>query len=33
VEFRREVAGTLLHGWAVTADAEGVFALIGEKCA
>jgi purine nucleosidase len=33
VEFRREVAGTLPHGWAVTADADGVFALIAEKCA
>jgi purine nucleosidase len=33
VEFRREVAGSLPHGWAVTADADGVFALIGEKCA
>jgi purine nucleosidase len=33
VEFRRDVAGTLPHGWAVTADADGVFALIGEKCA
>jgi len=33
VEFRREVAGTLPHGWAVTADADGVFRLIGEKCA
>ena len=33
VEFRRDVAGTLPHGWAVTADADGVFGLIGEKCA
>ena len=33
VEFRRDVAGTLPHGWAVTADADGVFALIAEKCA
>ena len=33
VEFREAVAGTLPHRWAVTADAEGVFALIGEKCA
>ena len=33
VEFRRDVAGSLPHGWAVTADADGVFGLIGEKCA
>ena len=32
VEFRAEVAGTLPHRWATAADADGVFALIGEKC-
>ena len=33
VEFREAVAGTLPHRWAVSADADGVFRLIGEKCA
>lgn len=33
VEFREAVAGTLPHRWATAADAEGVFRLIGEKCA
>jgi len=33
VEFRAAVAGRLPHRWAVSADADGVFALIGEKCA
>ena len=32
VEFREGVAGSLPHRWAVSADAEGVFALIGESC-
>ena len=31
VEFREAVAGGLPHRWAVSADADGVFALIGEK--
>lgn len=31
VEFREAMAGTLPHRWAVTADADGVFALIREK--
>lgn len=30
VEFREAAAGTLPHRWAVSADADGVFALIGE---
>ena len=29
VEFREAVAGSLPHRWAVSADADGVFALIG----
>ncbi|HZW17124.1 MAG TPA: nucleoside hydrolase [Brevundimonas sp.] len=33
VEFREAVAGTLPHRWATAADADGVFRLIGEKCA
>ena len=33
VEFRGGVAGSLPHRWAVSADADGVFALIGEACA
>ena len=33
VEFREAVAGTLPHRWAVSADADGVFDLIREKCA
>jgi purine nucleosidase len=33
VEFRRDVAGTLPHGWAVTSDADGVFALIAAAVA
>ncbi|GAA0868362.1 nucleoside hydrolase [Brevundimonas basaltis] len=33
VEFREAVAGRLPHRWATTADADGVFALIGEACA
>jgi purine nucleosidase len=33
VEFRDEVTGPLTHRWAVSADADGVFALIGEACA
>lgn len=33
VEFREAVAGTLPHRWATAADADGVFSLIGEKCA
>ncbi|MEY4556397.1 MAG: hypothetical protein RL093_1516 [Pseudomonadota bacterium] len=33
VEFREVVAGSLPHRWAVSADADGVFALIGEACA
>ncbi|MCS6624489.1 nucleoside hydrolase [Roseibacterium beibuensis] len=33
VEFRAATAGTLPHRWATAADADGVFALIGEKCA
>ena len=32
VEFREAVAGSLPHRWAVSADADGVFALIGESC-
>jgi len=30
VEFRAAVAGSLPHRWAVSADADGIFALIGE---
>lgn len=30
VEFRAAVAGSLPHRWAVSADADGVFALIGQ---
>ena len=30
VEFRAAVAGSLPHLWAVSADADGIFALIGE---
>ncbi|MBL0968966.1 MAG: nucleoside hydrolase [Brevundimonas sp.] len=34
VEFREAVAGeSLRHRWATEADADGVFGLIGEKCA
>ncbi len=34
VEFREPVAGEpLRHRWAVSADADGVFGLIGEACA
>ena len=33
VEFREAVAGSLPHRWAVSADADGIFALIGEACA
>ena len=33
VEFRADVAGERPHRWAVSADADGVFALIGEACA
>jgi purine nucleosidase len=33
VEFREAVAGSLPHRWATAADADGVFGLIGEKCA
>lgn len=33
VEFREATAGTLPHRWAVSADADGVFDLIREKCA
>ena len=33
VEFREAVAGSLPHRWAVSADADGVFGLIGEACA
>ena len=33
VEFREAVAGTLPHRWAMAADADGVFGLIGEMCA
>ena len=33
VEFRGFVAGSLPHRWAVAADADGIFALIGEACA
>jgi purine nucleosidase len=33
VEFRKAVAGSLPHRWAVSADADGVFALIAEACA
>lgn len=32
VEFREAVAGSLPHRWAVSADADGIFALIGEAC-
>lgn len=32
VEFRDGIAGPLTHRWAVSADADGVFALIGEAC-
>ncbi len=32
VEFRGAVAGSLPHRWAVSADADGVFALIKEAC-
>ena len=28
VEFREAVAGSLRHRWAVSADADGIFALI-----
>ncbi|MDP2116998.1 MAG: nucleoside hydrolase [Brevundimonas sp.] len=30
VEFRAAVAGSLPHRWAVSADADGIFALIGD---
>ncbi len=33
VEFREVVATSLPHRWAVSADADGVFALIRESCA
>ncbi len=33
VEFREFVAGSLPHRWATSADADGVFRLIGEACA
>jgi len=33
VEFREEMGGGLPHRWATSADADGVFALIAEKCA
>jgi len=33
VEFREAVAGRLPHRWAISADADGVFALIAEACA
>lgn len=32
VEFREAVAGSLPHRWATSADADGVFGLIGESC-
>jgi len=32
VEFRASVAGLLPHRWAVSANADGVFLLIGEAC-
>ena len=32
VEFRASVAGSLPHRWAVSADADEVFLLIGEAC-
>lgn len=33
VEFREATAGSLPHRWAMAADAQGVFDLIGETCA
>jgi purine nucleosidase len=33
VEFRAAMAATAAHRWAVSADADGVFGLIAEKCA
>ena len=33
VEFREAMAGSLPHRWAVSADADAVFALITEACA